>query len=84
MLERIKQVWLAHVFLKNMFFKTCLKAVVSFVSDSGPWESSTGLLKGNSWLLTAAGTPEHPPGRLMSPLNLGAEMETQKQSDSED
>lgn len=83
MLERTKQVWLAHFFL-NMFLKTCLEAVVSFASHLGPWESSAGLQKGSSWLLTAAGQPEHPPGRLMSPLNLGAEMETQKQSDSED
>lgn len=70
MLKRTEQVWRVHAFL-NMVFKTCSKAVVSVVSHYAPCESPAGLQKGSSGLLRAAGQLEHPPGRLMSPLNLG-------------
>lgn len=67
--KRIKQVWQAHAFFfLSVVFKPCLKAFMSFVSHYTSCESTAGLQKGSFWLLTDAEQPEHPPGRLMSPV----------------
>lgn len=55
-------------FFLSVVFKPCLKAFMSFVSHYTSCESTAGLQKGSFWLLTDAEQPEHPPGRLMSPV----------------